>query len=287
MGKTKIEWATDTWNPVTGCDKVSAGCANCYAETFSERFRGIPGHHFENGFDLQLRPEMLDAPRHWKKPREIFVCSMSDLFHEGIPDEYIFKVFMVMAEEVQHTYMVLTKRTKRMAEWCAKWMPNGIPGHIRMGTTVENQRMANERIPFLLQVKAAVRFLSVEPMLEKIDIVFPHVKFAGDTGTRPMVDWVICGGESGPKARSFNIEWARDLRDQCKAVGVPFFMKQLGRRPYREWHGEGPTQTFAGRPVRVTDSFESFVMEDEKGGDMAEWPEDLRVRQFPKKLALL
>jgi protein gp37 len=207
-----IEWTEATWNPVTGCTKVSPGCAHCYAETFAERFRGVPGHPYEQGFDLKLWPERLQLPLQWKRPRTIFVNSMSDLFHADVPDEFIIKVFAVMARADWHTFQVLTKRPERAASMSTRlaWAPN-----IWMGTSVENQRFTT-RIAHLRRTSARVKFLSCEPLLGPL-----RLKLSG-------VDWVIVGGESGPGARPMRADWARDIRSQCETAGVAFFFKQWG-----------------------------------------------------------
>ena len=215
--KSEIEWTDATWNPVTGCTKISPGCKHCYAETFAERWRGVPGHPYEQGFDLKLWPERLDAPRRWKQPRMIFVNSMSDLFHEDVPDEFIGQVFAVMAEARRHTFQVLTKRADRLALWHEKnrsawWLPN-----VWLGVSVEDRRYGLPRITFLREVRSAVRFLSVEPLLEDIG----EMDLQG-------IDWVIVGGESGRGARPMRPEWAVSIRDQCLAAGIPFFFKQWG-----------------------------------------------------------
>lgn len=210
--QSKIEWTEATWNPVTGCDKVSPGCARCYAETFAERFRGVPGHPYEQGFDLKLWPERLRLPTTWKKPKTIFVNSMSDLFHSGVPDDYIAMVFDEMARADWHTYQVLTKRPERAATLSPRlpW-----PQHVWMGTSVENQRWTS-RVDALRRTRAAVKFLSCEPLLGPLQL-----DLAG-------IDWVIVGGESGHGARPMRADWARDVRDQCRVAGVPFFFKQWG-----------------------------------------------------------
>ena len=210
--KSSIEWTEATWNPVTGCTKVSPGCAHCYAETFAERFRGVPGHPYERGFDLQLRPERLDQPRQWKRPRLIFVNSMSDLFHPDVPLAYVQRVFDTMVSADWHTFQVLTKRSERLAE-VARLLP--WPDNIWMGVSVENQRWTS-RIDDLRKVDAALRFLSCEPLLGPLELDL--------TG----IHWVIAGGESGPRARRMRPEWARSVRDQCRAASVPFFFKQWG-----------------------------------------------------------
>jgi protein gp37 len=214
---SSIEWTEATWNPVTGCTKVSPGCAHCYAETFAERFRGVPGHPYEGGFDLQLRPERLDQPLEWKRPRLIFVNSMSDLFHPDVSLEFIQRVFDTMVRAHWHAFQVLTKRSERLAE-LADELP--WPDNVWMGVSVENQRWAS-RIDDLRQVPAAVRFLSCEPLLGPLQL-----DLAG-------IHWVIAGGESGPRARRMRPEWARLIRDQCLEAEVPFFFKQWGAHDER------------------------------------------------------
>ncbi len=212
---SKIEWTNSTWNPVRGCTKISPGCKYCYAETFAERFRGVPGHPYEQGFDLRLVPHKLEDPLKWKKPRMIFVNSMSDLFHKQVPDSYINKVFEIMSEAHWHTFQVLTKRSERLLELSPKlkWCEN-----IWMGVSVESKKYIF-RSNHLSKIPAAVRFLSVEPLLEDI----PHLPLDN-------IDWVIVGGESGRNARPMNISWARSIKDQCAHNNVPFFLKQLGGR---------------------------------------------------------
>ncbi len=209
---SSIEWTQATWNPVTGCEKVSPGCAHCYAETFAERFRGVPGHPYERGFDLQMRPERLTQPLEWARSRLIFVNSMSDLFHEDIPVEFIQSVFDTMRRADQHKFQVLTKRSARLRE-LAPLLP--WPDNVWMGVSVENQRWTS-RIDDLRTVPAAVRFLSCEPLLGPLDLNLEGIH------------WVIVGGESGPGARRMKPEWAREIRDQCGRAGVPFFFKQWG-----------------------------------------------------------
>jgi protein gp37 len=212
---SRIEWTEATWNPVTGCDKVSPGCAHCYAETFAERWRGVPGHPYEQGFDLRFWPERLDHPLKWKRPRMIFVNSMSDLFHEEIPDAFIRQVFDVMTEASQHTFQVLTKRHERLAKLGAQL---DCPPNVWMGVSIENRRFVH-RADYLRAISPAVRFISAEPLLgplEGLDL----------TG----IDWLIAGGESGPRHRPARVEWFRDLRDACVAEHVAFFFKQWGGR---------------------------------------------------------
>lgn len=210
--RSGIEWTEATWNPVTGCTKVSPGCAHCYAETFAERFRGVPNHPYEQGFDLKLWPERLSLPMRWSRPRMIFVNSMSDLFHPEVPDHFIHAVFYAMRDAEHHTFQVLTKRPERAAllSQDLRWTPN-----VWMGTSVENQHFSS-RVSLLRETGAKVKFLSCEPLLGPIE---PDLR---------EIDWVIAGGESGPGARPMRIEWLRGLRDQCRAAGVPFFFKQWG-----------------------------------------------------------
>ena len=295
MGKTRIEWATDTWNPVTGCSKVSPGCQNCYAERMAKRLGGRAGYPADNPFAVTLHPERLTEPLHWKKPRRIFPCSVSDIFHPDIPDRYRAAMFGIMAATPRHTYMVLTKRPEAALEWFnsierraersatlfhdddLEWrrrhvlraavvnegisdlpgMPDPAPWplpNVWIGVTAEKQEMADKRIPVLLDIPAAVRFVSVEPMLERVDIV----KYLGhrthqckcgfhDTELhlhlsngkwfcpecvavctdRPGLDWVIGGPETGPKRRKANMAWLDDLQEQCIEAGVPFFLKAV------------------------------------------------------------
>jgi len=215
---SKIEWTDATWNPVRGCAKVSPGCLHCYAETFAERFRGVPGHPFEFGFDLRLVPEKLGEPIRWSKPKKIFVNSMSDLFHEDVSDEYIEKVCRVMLAANWHTYQILTKRADRLATLLqGKLRDAAQAAHIWWGVSVENRKHGLPRIAKLREAKATVAFLSVEPLLE-------------DLGALNLNDihWVIVGGESGPGARPIDELWVRSIRDQCQQTGIPFFFKQWG-----------------------------------------------------------
>ena len=232
MGNTKIEWAEKTWNPITGCSKISLGCNNCYAERMSKRLRGRCGYDAENPFKVTLHPNRLEEPSRWSKPSTIFVCSMGDLFHPEVPFDYIDRVFAVMELCPWHTFLILTKRPQRMADYMGafdgyiEWpLPN-----VWLGVTAENQEMADERIPILLQIPAAIRFVSVEPMVGQADIDSYLIVGADRPGSsmRKGIDWVICGGETGPKARPMHPDWARTLRDQCQEAGVPFFFKQHG-----------------------------------------------------------
>ena len=215
---TKIEWTDATWNPVRGCTKISPGCTHCYAETFAERFRGVPGHPYEQGFDLRLVPHKLTEPLTWSRPRMVFVNSMSDLFHEDVPLHYIRTVAEVMCAANWHCYQVLTKRSNRLRDLLRGELRfAAAQPHIWWGVSVENQRHGLPRIGDLRQAGCAMTFLSVEPLLEDLG------RFSLDG-----VNWVIVGGESGPGARPLAREWVVSVRDQCRQSGVPFFFKQWG-----------------------------------------------------------
>ncbi len=262
---TKIEWAEETWNPVTGCTPVSAGCENCYARRMATRLRGRCGYPADEPFKVTLHEDRLGEPLRWKQPRKVFVCSMSDLFHPDVPDEFIARIWWVMGQCAGyldpsryrgHTFIILTKRPERMQKWLNGWndretrrqwiesfgevydwmsgpkyWPDVLP-NVWLGVTAENQQRADERIPILLKIPAAVRFVSVEPMLGPVAL--DAVCAATDGYMQKIktlldgIDWVICGGESGPGARPMHPDWARSLRDQCQAAGVPFFFKQWG-----------------------------------------------------------
>jgi protein gp37 len=211
--RSAIEWTDATWNPVTGCTKVSAGCDHCYAEAFAERWRGVAEHPYERGFDLVLRPHRLLEPLSWKKPHTIFVNSMSDLFHRDVPDEFIFRVFNTIERASWHTFQVLTKRAERLQRLAKRIT---FSSNVWMGVSVESP-CYYWRIRSLQQVPAAVRFLSCEPLLEAL----PDLPLEG-------IDWVIVGGESGPGARPMDAKWARNIRAQCRKRQVPFFFKQWG-----------------------------------------------------------
>lgn len=223
--KSAIEWTDATWNPVTGCTKVSPGCDHCYAERFAERWRGVVGHPYEQGFDVKLWPDRLLQPSRWDRPRRIFVNSMSDLFHRDVPDAFIRDVFFEMLATPRHIFQVLTKRPDRMRSFVRRYYselmelgPLGMPGyeHIWLGTSVESNDYA-WRADMLRDILAPVRFLSIEPMLGPVD----KVSLTG-------IHWVICGGESGPGARPIDLAWVRELRDRCVTGGWPFFFKQWG-----------------------------------------------------------
>jgi protein gp37 len=324
MSTSTIEWTEHTWNPVTGCDKVSPGCAHCYAEVVALRFWPMQYPPIEvevpigdcsgdanityrdrSFTDVQCHEDRLDQPLKRRKPTTYFVNSMSDLFHEDVPDTFIDRVFAVMALAPQHTFQILTKRAERMRaclstadraeavldeatdiahdniantaylqdaaeKSIARWpLPN-----VWLGVSVENQHFADERIPLLLQTPAAVRFISAEPLLEEVSFRWakwqPLSKRPGEStnhldGLRRL-DWVIVGGESGAGARLFRVEWARSIIEQCRAANVPVFMKQIGANPISALGLGG-------------------MISNSKGGDPAEWPEDLRVREFPEARA--
>jgi len=216
--RSKIEWTDATWNPVRGCTKVSPGCKRCYAEAFAERFRGVPGHPYEQGFDLRLVPEKLAEPLMWADPRTVFVNSMSDLFQDGVPDDYILSVAKVMEAANWHTFQVLTKRPERLQHLLSTSLSSvaQLP-HIWWGVSVEDRRYGCPRIEVLKKTPASVRFLSIEPLLEDL----------GQLGL-DGINWVIVGGESGPGARPIRREWVESIRRQCRASRIPFFFKQWG-----------------------------------------------------------
>ena len=211
---SKIEWTEQTWNPIVGCTKVSAGCKHCYAETMAKRLQAMGTPGYENGFALRLLPERLADPVRRKKPTVYFVNSMSDLFHDKVPEAYIDQVMDVIRETPQHNYQILTKRAARMARY---FRHRSVPANVWLGVSVENQKHGVPRIDYLRKVDVRIRFLSVEPLLE-------------DVGPLNLTDihWVIVGGESGPKARPMRVEWADAVRIQCEAQGVAFFFKQWG-----------------------------------------------------------
>lgn len=284
-----FDWWDVSWNPVTGCSPISPGCDNCYAAAMSKRFYG--------NFNVTLHPERIDRPLSWRKPKLVFVCNMGDLFHEDVPFAFIDRVFAVMAALPKHTFCLLTKRPERMSAYidsltsfefgserdcnlydlwrvqCAldehQLRPSFPIPNIWLGVTAENQEQANKRVPVLLKTPAAKRFVSVEPMLERVD--FAKITLTVEDGyfgdclrwylksncavkDYPTIDWVICGGESGPGARPMNPQWARDLRDQCVNANVPFYFKQNGEYvSVSEVEGPGAHYTFDdARTVRRT-----------------------------------
>lgn len=264
---TKIEWCDETWNPVVGCSKISEGCENCYAQTMLSRFKGSKGWPKDD--KVTLFPDRLEQPFKWKKPKSIFVCSMSDLFHEDVPFDFVCKVFKNIKLNPKHTFLILTKRPDRMLRFLSEqYFDIQSPNNLHIGVSIENQQTADERIPLLLQCPAAKRFVSAEPLLEKVDL--KRIEWPNKDGHRVDVlrfgywdknigfvnhgdmyddygnpiDWVITGAETGRGARPMNLEWARSLRDQCKAANVPFFFKKAS----------------GGQPT----------------------PSDLKIREFPK-----
>jgi len=323
--KTKIEWTDATWNPLRGCSKVSEGCRHCYAEKVAARFSG-PGQPYEGlatrgparwTGKVALIEKHLEDPLRWKRPRRIFVNSMSDLFHEAVPDEWIDRIVATMwlgyirrseggeRPTTHHVYQVLTKRPERMRAYVSdpstlyrvgalvttsvapfglavprEWWP--IPS-LWLGVSVEDQATADERIPWLLDTPAAVRFVSYEPALGRVD--FAGIwGYPGSATTEQLADWpihwVIVGGESGPGARPFDVAWARSTIEQCREAGVACFVKQLGASVT---DGDAEEHLDAvGWPQRTKyDDRQRILLRDRKGGDWSEWPEDLRVREFP------
>src|SRR3954466_11395522 len=238
---SKIEWTDATWNPIRGCTKISPGCEHCYAETFAERFRGVAGHPYEQGFDLRLVPEKLAEPLRWQTPKMIFVNSMSDLFHKDVPEEYVEAVCRTMERANWHTYQVLTKRSSRLRNMLQTRLQfaASLP-HIWWGVSVEDKAHGLPRIEHLRQAPAAVRFLSVEPLLEDLG----QVNLEG-------VHWMIVGGESGAGARPMQKEWVLSLRDQCERAGVPFFFKQWGGVRKSKTGRELDGKQYDGLPNRV------------------------------------
>jgi len=227
MTKTHISWATHSWNPVTGCTPVSEGCANCYARAMAKRLQAAGNEAYRDGFAVTVHQDRLEEPLRWRKPRRVFVVSMGDLFHGDVPTQVIRHVWSVMISQARHTFMVLTKRPERMLEFIATQEGDVYRywDHIWLGVTAENQAHADERIPILLETPAAHRFVSVEPMLSRVSL-----RRWFDRPNHP--DWVICGGESGPRRREMHESWALDLRDQCLDYDVPFHFKQhSGPRP--------------------------------------------------------
>jgi len=252
---TKIQWTDETWNPVTGCTKISPGCAHCYADRMAKRLAGRCGYPADEPFRVTLHPNRLDQPLRWKKPRRVFVCSMGDLFHEDVPRPFIGEIWGVMASTPGNTFQILTKRPARMRQWVQdlhEWVHAEQPlTNAWLGVTAEDQQRADERIPLLLQTPAAVRFVSVEPMLGHIDLKdwgVPPLEWTIDT-TR-LLNWVIIGCESGPNRRPMKLEWAIDLVRQCKAAGVACFVKQLD-------------------------------IDGRVSHDPDEWAEELQVREYP------
>lgn len=318
MGKTSIEWTDRTWNCLRGCSRISQGCVNCYAEKIAQRFSDGPFKTFAtraHGWTgkVELIEEKLNEPLHWRNPSRVFVNSMSDLFHEAVTDQTIDRVFAVMAACPLHTFQILTKRPKRMLAWFTPLDFGGRGGasdsaHYRiataisslgigrtgvqamwplpnvwLGVSVEYQATADERIPLLSQTPGAVRFVSYEPALGPVDFS-RHIEVRMrdlDSPNEIFPNWLIIGGESGPGARPFDITWARNTIRQCKAAGVACFVKQVGAKP------EGPQgcgdcdPCLHGQPCMLAYNV-GMSLKDRKGGDIAEWPADIRVREFPE-----
>lgn len=274
---TKIEWTDATWNPIRGCSRVSEGCRNCYAERQAARFSGkgqayeglvrIANGHPQWTGKVEFVERHLMDPLRWKEPKRIFVNSMSDLFHEGVSNDWLNRIFGVMAKAQQHVFQVLTKRPERMRSYMHDWKPvETVFPNVWLGVSVEDQKTADERIPLLLQTPAALRWISAEPLLGEIQL--PEEAFVCPANEPhpicPCLDWVVVGGESGPGARPMDIEWARSIVAQCEERSVPVFVKQLGRNPY------------------ITVRENGVKLRDHKGGDWSEWPQDLRIREYPE-----
>ncbi|MEU5155202.1 phage Gp37/Gp68 family protein [Glycomyces sp. NPDC021274] len=288
---SNIEWTEETWNPTTGCDRVSPGCDNCYALTMAKRLKAMGSDKYQTdgdtrtsgpGFGVAVHYDTLTIPLRWKKPRTVFVNSMSDLFHPKVSDQFIAGVFATMAATPQHTYQVLTKRAPRMRsllnnpDWVARiYNPKGawpLP-NVWLGVSSENQEQADRRIPELLKTPAAVRFVSAEPLLGAVDLskwlgiewsdmgMWLEEMFATVSGRGSLLDWVIVGGESGPGARPMKQEWATSIVDQCQSAETAVFVKQMGS-------------------VWAADHFINRS-DNPKGGDPLAWPEHLRVREMP------
>lgn len=318
---SRIEWTDETWNPLRGCRRVSPGCEHCYAERQAARpILSGPGKPYDGLVAIGQRgprwtgvssgPDHLDVPLRWREPRRVFVCSMSDLFFEEHDIRDIAKVFAIMARAGRHTFQVLTKRPERAAEWLNDpafkeevefWIADdmAIPQapirwplpNVWIGTSVEDQQRAEERLPHLLRCPAALRFVSAEPLLEEVDLS-RWLDASRGTATRPhaWLQWVIVGGESGPGARPFDLAWARKIRDQCAAAGTAYFFKQAGANVVQcaECNGEGGHYTgvehMGHREFLVCKAcggeWRNFA--DKKGGDLDELPLDLRIRQWPE-----
>jgi len=300
---TNISWTDETWNPLVGCSKISAGCKNCYAESASKSARLQQFSQYQTVKDwdgtIEFVENQLLKPLSWKASKKVFVCSMSDIFHANVEDEWLDKIFAVMAIASQHTFQILTKRPERMQEYLSypktlqrigTWIAADLKSHyglvglnhsvfdkfrlplpnVWLGTSVENQKAADSRIPSLLMTPASVRFLSCEPLLEAIkieDYLRPDTEELG----HPGIDWAIVGGESGTGARPCHIDWIRSLVQQCQKTETAVFVKQLGAVPIK-------TETYI---VDVATTNHQLKLKDRKGGNIDEFPEDLRVREFP------
>jgi protein gp37 len=342
MARSRIEWTDAVWNPVTGCTKVSAGCEHCYAERMAKRFAragvnaktGVRTNAAWSPFgDVHLHLDRLDEPLHWRKPRRVLTCSMGDLFHPDVPDEFIALVWNRMYQASKCTFQVLTKRPERMQKWLSRCGNGGGYGWIThdntpparafegtgivlglsdnwplpnvwLGTSVEDQATADERIPHLLRCPAALRFVSYEPALGPVDLLYPTFNGADSIEGLEGLGWVIAGGESGSGARPCNLEHLRIVVQQCRAAGVPCFVKQVGAHPFETRPSEGappgvenalanlgglahPQRPWFRDWTLVHKGPESawyryLQVKDRRGGNPNEWPEDLRVREFPK-----
>lgn len=297
MGDTTIQWTNKTWNTVTGCRAISAGCKNCWAKKLHEMRHTayLNGHQMPEQYAVPFEqvlthPERLQEPLRWRSPQKVAVVLGGDLFHEDVPDTFIVSVFAVMARAKQHTFQVLTKRAERMLNLVGFYRASGPPPfsqrvvraagvdelpwplpNVWLGVSVEDQRAADERIPLLLQTPAAVRWISAEPLLGPLEL-WPAYHALGTRRPLDVLDWVVVGGESGPKARPCNVEWIRSIVQQCQAASVPCFVKQLGaNRACYEFYCIDPDHLCGLEKIN-----------DRKGGDPSEWPEDLRVRQYPE-----
>ncbi|MDH5738692.1 MAG: phage Gp37/Gp68 family protein [Nitrospira sp.] len=298
---TKIQWTDATWNPTTGCSRVSEGCRNCYIER-TPPFR-MAGRKM--GDPVQLHSDRLDAPLHWKKPRRVFVNSLSDLFHEDVPETFLRSIFWTMGQAKNHIFQVLTKRPTRMRRTLNSWKADGtifrsgwgaILPNVWLGVSVEDQHTTDERIPILLQVPAAVRFVSVEPLLSPVNLTGLTCRGCGTRSRKNLpadaldccpegtnaLDWVIVGGESGPKSRPCDVAWIRSIVRQCQRAVVPCFVKQLGSLPYGvEGSLDAEEWGAFDSAVAVMDDCGFIHCQDKKGGNPQEWPMDLRVREWP------
>ncbi|WP_055477641.1 DUF5131 family protein [Sphaerimonospora mesophila] len=274
--KTSIEWTDQTWNPTTGCDRISAGCDHCYALPMAKRLKSMGSAKYQNdgdprtsgpGFGLTLHPDTLNEPFTWARPRKVFVNSMSDLLHARVPLDFVRRVFEVIEATPQHTYQVLTKRAARLPKIAHKlpWPPN-----LWMGVSAENQEQADARIPALLETPAAVRWVSAEPLLGPVVLRDDWVGADPYRRDEPSLSWIVVGGESGSGARPLDLEWVRSIREQCQDAGVPVFVKQMGA----VWASD---VVVGGRSVAAQG--------DRKGGDWSFWPADLRVREYPQLAA--
>lgn len=281
---SNIEWTEKTWNPTTGCDLLSPGCNHCYAKTMSHRLMMMGQPKYSNGFGLTLHPSTLDLPTTWRKPTMVFVNSMSDLFHDQVPLSYIQQVFSVMRETPQHTYQILTKRSGRM--WAVSDQIDW-PDNVWMGVSVESPKYI-QRVVHLLNTNAKVKFVSYEPALEYVNFEYPlelwpngppmccsgiECGCMGKPTEPPLLyglDWIIVGGESGPGARPFDLDWARGVVGVCKGTRVKCFVKQMGSNPYDS-------------SLTATGESKIIKLKDKKGGDMSEWPQDLHVREMPTR----